>query len=353
MSKRYKNIYGEIANLRNAYKALNKTRLGKEKYKAAAIRFTEHETVNIRELVAQLQDKSYRVGPYSQFTVYEPKEREIYAPCFRDKILQHMVHSVLKHIYWPCFISDSYACIENKGTHACVERIGHFLRKAQWQYGKGAFIVKIDIRKFFYTIDREVLKKLLRKKIRCHDTLWLLDSIIDSSPAPERGLPLGNLTSQLFANIYLNELDQYVKRRLGVKYYLRYADDAIAMVQSKDEARRILEATRVYLSERLNLDLNAKKSKIFPIEQGVNAIGFKHHPTHRLLRNDCKKKVKRKLRAMPGLVECGSMTEGRAQQMIGSWYGHARYANAFRFIRKLEDKFGFLCYRRNKLHVNL
>lgn len=353
MSRKYKEVFSLIATERNAYEALRKTRLGKEKYKAAAIRFTECETHSMAELLKELRSGEYRPGPYNTFTVYEPKERVIYAPSFRDKVVQHMIHAVLKEIYQPCFIADSYACIEGRGTHGCVERIGHFLRKAKWQHGDNAYIAKLDIRKFFYSIDREVLKALFRKKITCRETLSLLDKVVDSSPSGERGLPLGNLTSQMFANLYLNEFDQYAKRVLKVKRYVRYADDIIAVLGSKEEAQMFVGKAHTFLTQRLHLELNAEKSKIFPIAQGVNAIGFKNYPTHRLLRCNCKCKIKRKLKAFPGLYNRGKITAETVRHIVNSWYGHARYADSFRFTKKLESKFSYLRFADNQVHLSM
>lgn len=331
MSKRYKNIYPDIINIDNAYDALRKTRLGKEKYKLPAIHFMNNETVNINALVEELRNQTYEVGEYTRFKVYEPKEREIYAPKFRDKIVQHMIHNIIKEIYFPCFIYDSYACIENKGTHACNDRIGHFMRKSKWEYGENAYIVKLDIKKFFYNINRDILKKLLRKKITCYPTLVLLDNVIDSSPG-ELGLPLGNLTSQIFANIYLNEFDQFMKREIRLKYYIRYADDVVIMVSTKNEAKRVLGLSERFLISKLKLQLNENKSKVFPITQGVNTIGFKHYTTHRLLRNDSKRKIKRKIRSH----QLGNIDTNKMIQMYRSWIGHAKNGNTYNFICSLE-----------------
>jgi retron-type reverse transcriptase len=331
MSKSYKNIYPDIINIENVYYALHKTRLGKEKYKLPAIHFVNNETVNLNYLVYELSNQTYEVGEYTKFKVYEPKEREIYAPRFRDKIVQHMIHNVIKEIYFPCFIYDSYACIENKGTHACNDRIGHFLRKSKWEYGESAYIVKLDIKKFFYNIDRDVLKQLLRKKITDRSALKLLDVVIDSSPG-EIGLPLGNLTSQIFANIYLNEFDQYMKRNMKLKYYVRYADDVVIIVSSKKEAKGVLEKSEQFLHNKLKLRLNEDKSKIFPIKQGVNAIGFKHYATHRLLRNDSKRKIKSKIRS----YQSGNIDKHKMIQMYRSWIGHAKHGDTHNFVCSLE-----------------
>lgn len=341
MPKKFDNLFELIvseANIDNAYK---KTQKGDMKYKRGSLRFSQDVTMNLSALRRRIVSGEYAPSEYHCFRVYEPKERLIYAPAFEDKIVQHMINNILKDIYKPCFIYDSYSCIEGKGTHACVDRIQHFLRRAKRQYGPKAFIVKMDIRKFFYSMDREILKQLLRKKIRCSRTLRLLDSVIDSSPNAI-GLPLGNLTSQLFANIYLNELDNFCKRKMQLKYYVRYADDMLAIVPSKEQANKALARVKGFIEQYLQLNLHSGKSKVFPLSQGVNAVGFKVYPTHRLLRNDCKKRIKRKLKKIPGLIHAEKMTTEKANQMVSSWSGHARHGNSYRFIQRLLQRFDLL-----------
>ena len=344
--KQYDNLFQYIVNEANVDEAYRKTQLGHTKYKRSAIRFSQDITVNLEDLRTRVANGDYVPDEYHSFKVYDPKERLIFAPAFEDKIVQHMLNNVLKDIYRPCYINDTYSCIEGKGTHACVERITKNLRVAKRNYGSGAYIVKADISKFFYSMDREILKDLLRKKIKCGQTLDLLDAVIDSSPG-NIGLPLGNLTSQLFANIYLNELDQFCKRVLGLKYYVRYADDIILVVRNKEDAQDVLKTIGWYVDKYLNLSLHPEKSKVFPLAQGVNSIGFKIHPTHRLLRNDCKKKIKRKIKKMPHLINEGRMTVEKANQMLGSWSGHAKYGCTYKFVQKLLRVYNYL-YTDNK-----
>lgn len=342
MPKTFNNLFEKIVDEDNLYKAYQKVLRGKNKYSIDAIKFAENETYNLRLLRDDLINKAYKHGGYSSFYVYEPKERLIYAPTFRDKIVQIAVNNVLKEIYFKSFIFDSYGSIDNKGTHKCVERISHFMRKAKWLYGDSAYILKLDIKKFFYSIDRDILKSLFRKKIKCKDTLWLLDLIVDTaSKIDEKGLPLGNTLSQLSSNIYLNEIDQYVKRVLGIKFYIRYMDDMILIVKNKDTAKDLLKKLERFAKEKLNLNLNKNKSKIFPIEQGVNSIGFKIFITHRLLRDSCRKKIKRKIKAIPNILKKG-VKAIKIEQILNSWLGHAMKGNSFNFINKLLNKYDYI-----------
>ena len=327
-------LFNEIIEEENIEDAYRKSMKSKCKYKVDAILFDRDKTENVQNLIDELKSGTYKMQDYNQFYVYEPKERLIYAPKFRDKLVQMMVNNRIKHIYQRAFIYDSYACIDGKGTHRAANRIQHFLRKAGWYYSGNAFVVKIDIKKYFYSIDREILKSLLPKKIECNKTLELLCKIIDSSPN-RKGLPLGNITSHILANVYLNELDNYCKRKLSVKYHVRYMDDACLIVGGKEKAKEILSLIQDFLQNKLNLELNEKKSKIFPAKQGINMAGYKIYKTHKLLRNDSKKKVKRKLKKIPGLIATGKMTEDKAEQMLNSWLGHARNANSYNFVLRL------------------
>lgn len=332
-------LFSKTINEVNLYKAYKQTQKGKSKYKPDAMKFALDETYNLAELKQSLIDETYEFGGYDTFPVFEPKPRIINAPQYKDKIVQIAINNVLKEIYYPCLIFDTYACIDNKGTHKCVDRIQHFMRKAKWEYGDDAYIVKIDIKKFFYTIDRGVLKRLLPKKIKCKNTLRLLFKIIDSADIIDLlGMPLGNTLSQICANIYMNETDQYCKRKLSLKYYVRYADDVVIIAKSKDEANKILSLIDDFLKTELHLNINLDKTKIFPIGQGVNGIGFKIHPTHRLLRDSSKKNIKRKAKKIRRLLAEGKMPVEKAEQIFSSWKGHADHGDSYNFIQKLIKK---------------
>lgn len=337
-------IFDKIVNKENIEAAYRQALKGKNKYTSEAIIFSMDETYNLNKLRRSLIEGAYRFGGYMRFKVYEPKERIIDAPHFTDKIVQLAINNVLKQIYQPCFIYDSYASLDYKGTHKCVDRIQHFMRKAKWQYGESAYIVKMDVRKFFYSIDREILKGFFPKKIKCPRTISLLFEIIDSADAlAPLGLPLGNTLSQISANLYMNKLDQYCKRKLSLKYYVRYMDDVIVIVENKQEAQRIKALATSFLQDKLRLAVNVKKTKIFPINQGVNAIGFKIHPTHRLLRNDSKKRIKCKAKKVRRLIEDGRMTVEKAEQILNSWKGHASHGSSYNFINRLIERNDYVC----------
>lgn len=327
-----------------------KSQEGKSKYKREALLFAQNPTYNLKELQKELRDGTYEFKGYFEFKVFEPKERVINAPYYRDKVVQLAVVNVIKDIYYPSFIYDSYACIDGKGTHKCVERISYFIRKAKWQYGNDAYILKVDMKKFFYSIDRKVLKKVIKKKVKCKRTLTLLFKIIDSADIiDDKGLPLGNTISQLCANIIMNELDQYCKRHLRIKYYVRYADDVIMILEDKEKAIQIKDSVVEYTTTKLNLNINEEKTKIFPICQGVNTVGFKMHPTHKLIRNNSKKRIKQKLRKMRRLIIEGKLSFEKAEQIINSWYGHAKQGNSYNFVKKITTKHNYVYINKNNV----
>lgn len=311
-------LYERIYDIRNLEESYKRTQSAERKYRKEAIYFAMSKERKLRDLKKELKDKTYRPGSYIEFYVYEPKKRLVHAPHIRDKIVQFSIHTVLQGIYRSVFIKDSYACLEEKGTHEAVHRIQHYMRLAQWKYEE-PYIVKIDVRKFFYSINRDILKTIYRKKIpeSEQDFLRILDMIVDSSPEGEKGLPLGNVTSQDFANIYLNEIDQFCKRYLGLKWYVRYMDDICIIVKDRETARNVLAKIRTYAKDHLDLELN-EKTHIYPLAQGINTFGFRIHTTHLEVRNSSKAAMKRRIKKIDEKVQSGRLTKKQAQQSVNA-----------------------------------
>jgi len=301
---------------------------------------------NLVSLWRALKDGTYCPGGYHQFYVTEPKHRLISAPRLRDKIVQYAVHTLLWAAYSPVYIKDTYACLEDRGAHKAVAQVQHYIRQCKWQHGD-CWIVKCDISKYFFSIDRGILKKVYRKQIKDEKFLQLLDMIVDSGPGDDVGIPLGNVTSQDFAGIYLNELDQYVKRYLGVKFYVRYMDDFIIMVPTKEEAKRLLELVEGFVRDRLHLELNTK-TRIFPGNQGVNAYGFKIFATHKHVRTRSKVDMKRKIRAMDRKYRAGELPLKNVMLSVNSWLGHARHSNSFNLARKIFAPYDYVTVKHKK-----
>lgn len=328
----------DFAAIEHAYK---QTQKGNRKFRHSSIVFDIHKVYNLTMLWRQLKNETYEVGDYIKFSVYEPKQRIIHAPLIRDKIVQVLVHDQLQAICKKLFINDSYACIQEKGTHRAVQAVYRYMRTMNYQTQGKAWIVKLDVRKYFYSVDRAILKQLIRQNIDDEAFLQLLDKIIDSSPEGSRGIPLGNVSSQDFANIYLNKLDQYAKHYLGLRYYVRYMDDVVAVVASKEQARETLDALTKFLNEKLHVETN-QKSQIFPIKQGVNAYGFKIRTTHIQLRDSSKKAMKRRIKRMDKKLQDGEMTVEEIRQCVNSWLGHARHSNSYNLAKSIFKNYDYI-----------
>ncbi len=256
---------------------------------------------NISELYSDLKNKTYKHGGYHAFNISDPKPREIHKATVRDRLLHHLIYQELYLFFDTKFIHDSYSCRVNKGTHKAVNRFRDFSRIVSKNSTKTCYVLKCDIRKFFANIDHKILKKILAKHIQDKDVLWLLGQLIDSFSARQglAGLPLGNLTSQLLVNIYMNEFDQYVKRELKVKYYIRYADDFVLFSKNKDEPLFSLSYMRGYLKEKLKLEMHPDKVYIKTLASGVDFLGWVNFPHHRVLRTTTKNRMLRNLAQNP------------------------------------------------------
>jgi retron-type reverse transcriptase len=358
---RVSNLYQRTKEPERLQKSYKRTQQGARKYRKAAIMFDMSRERKLGDLQEDLDEHTYKPGGYNKIEVHEPKERIVHAPQIRDKIVQFATHEVLQEVYKPIFITDTYACFKNKGTHDAVQKIQHNMRKCVWENGD-AWIIKIDIRKYFYTIDREILKNTYRKQIPDYEAeyLDLLDDMVNNSPEPDnRGIPLGNVTSQDFANIIGNEIDQFCKRYLGLKYYVRFMDDIIIVVPTLEEAREKLKQITEFVNERLNLELN-EKTKIFPYKQGVKALGYVIKTTHISLQKRTIQGMKRRMKELDRQYKAGEKTEQQVQNAVGSWLGHARFADAYNLCKKIfepypyikfedpKQKFGRKIYRKKK-----
>ncbi len=319
----------DFSTLKLAYKQVIR---GEKKYAKQALEFAMYDMYYLEQLQEELKSGIYEPSGYTAFCVYEPKKRLINAPAFRDKIVQYAVHLALQPIYTNVFYRHSYACLTGRGQHRAMKRVQQMMREI-----KEGWIVKLDITKFFYSVDREILKVLLRKKISEEGFLRLLDSIVNSSPEGEVGIPLGNVTSQTLANIYLNEVDQFLTRFLGVKWYCRFMDDLVWILPTKEIAKSTLDATNTFLRERLRLETN-EKTKIFPLKQGVNAYGFQINVNRIKVRDSSKNRMWRRLNKMGKK----GVPFGNARQSLVSWLGHAKHGDTHKLRVKFESQFAKL-----------
>jgi len=333
-------MFNDIMHEANISEAFNATQRGAPKHKPAAVKFKRQQFHELDKLVSELHNGTYRPGPYASFLVHEPKQRVIFSPSYRDKIVQHMLNNVLSRRYYPLFIRDSYACIEGRGNIRAVLTIQRQLRAIQIEYNIQGHLAKSDISKFFYSIPHDILKHILTKVVTCPLTLTLLYEIIDSSPI-NPGLPLGNLTSQLFANIFLNELDQFCKRQLRIKHYVRYADDIVVTTTDKTNVDIINELIDGFLKDNLRLTLHPRKTQSLPVKHGVSTLGFFITQERLYLLGRQKSRIRKLLHKTPALLEQG-LSYRVIEQRLNSWLAFAQHANPQYFIRALLNDYDFL-----------
>jgi retron-type reverse transcriptase len=315
--KKLDNIYDKITAKENLYSAANLAQRTR-RYRPTSADFNFCLEQEIESLHMELSSKTYRHGLYRQFMVYEPKQRMISAAPFRDRVVHHAVHDIIEPLIDPSFIYDSYACRRGKGTHKAVDRAQSFLRANR-------FCLHGDIRKYFPSIDTFVLKNLIRKRIQDAQALWLLDEIIDSAQAT--GLPIGNLTSQFFANLYLNELDHFVKHELRMPYYIRYMDDFLVFANTKNLLQKTKNTLRVFLRQCLRLRLHEEKTQIHKTVKGIKFLGFRLYNRFRRLTAQNVRFFRKRLRLYEFLFIEKRIKQRCLEDSVRSWTAHSNCAD--------------------------
>lgn len=325
--KRRGKLYQEIISLENLRAADTIAQKGK-KGQYGVILHNKNQEANIQALHIALRDKTYRTSSYDIFLIHEPKEREIFRlPYFPDRIVHHAIMRILEPIFVASFTANTYSCIKGKGIHAA----SYAVRGALHDQARTRYCLKLDIRKFYPSVDHSILKNLLRRKFKDQDLLWLLDEIIDSAP----GLPIGNYLSQYFANFYLARFDHWLKENMCIRYYFRYADDLVILAPEKEILHQLLAEIREYLLLKLRLNIKGNY-QAFPVAaRGIDFVGYVHYHTHVLLRKSIKKSFARKVAKKPSL------------ESIASYYGWAKHCNSRHLLKTLliNEKFQRLQYR--------
>lgn len=315
--KRHGNLYKEITSFENLYVAYKKARKGKG-WQRVVQSFEVDIDGNLECLQTSLLNKSFRTSEYRTKTIYEPKQRTIFIlPFYPDRIVQHALMQVVSPILDKLFINDSYACRVGKGVHRGSARTMEYLRQNK-------YVLKGDMAKFYPSIDHEILYQIVQRKIKCKDTLWLLKEIIFSYGGG-KNVPIGNYTSQWFGNLYLNELDQWIKHKWKVKHYIRYCDDFVIFHNDKNFLHQLKNEIENFIAEKLELSFS--RWSIFPVTQGVDFLGYRHFPDFILLRKSTTKRVKKRLKQMPWLLTHGKITIEQYRSSIASTKGWLQWAN--------------------------
>ena len=321
-------LFEKMISPANLFKSWDHFKRGKRKRKDIQV-FERHLEDNVFQLHENLASFQYQHDRYHFFYVFEPKERYIGKASVRDRLVHQMVHGTLTPIFDKQFIFHSLSSRLGKGIHTGVSHLHQMIRKVSANGTKPCFALKMDIRKFFDSIDHNVLKKLIRKSVFDEKVLKLIDLIIDSFQGKKQGvaLPLGNVTSQLFSNIYLHPLDDFVKRVLRIRYYLRYCDDFIFLSNNPDFLKSLIPIVREFLEQHLRLQLHPKKVTIRKLCQGIDFVGYLFFSKHRLLRVQTKKRMKGRLKKAYLEYLHGTMEASSLDQRLQSYLGILSHAD--------------------------
>lgn len=343
MSKKIKKYFDQhltFGKMLNAHKRARKNKV----YKNEVIKFEINLENNIINLINKIKKNTYHLGNYRSFIVKEPKTREIKALPYVDRVVhQWYIEEFIKPYILPRFVSTTYACIDGRGAHMAVNTIQHYMQIFKRKQKK-FWILKCDVKKFFYNIDPNILYNILKKFIADKKLLEFTKLLIFDKKRKnenEVGIPIGNYTSQFFANIYLNELDKYAKNELKIKYYVRYMDDFIILLPNKNDCINIKKQIETFLWNNLRLELNAK-SRYYPYKMGLNFCGYKIWTTHKLVRKDCKTKIKRKIKTWNKQWENKEIDFKYTLQSLNSWFGHISHANSYNLKQNVLSKCDFL-----------
>lgn len=333
----YSDLFNEIASLENLVSAWEAFKLGKQS-KTDVMEFEWRLEENLFDLHRELERGTYRHSPYEAFYIQDPKQRLIHKATVRDRVLHHSVFKILNPIFEPTFIANSFSCREGKGTHKGVRVLADILRKVSQNHTGPCFGLKFDIYKFFASVDHRILLAVLKRRIQDKRTIRLLKGIIDSfvtQCARSSGLPIGNLTSQLFANVYMNELDQFIKHKLKVRHYVRYTDDFIVVSDSVDYLNSLLPEIEKFLATNLRLRLHPNKISIRKFSQGVDFLGYVILPHHILLRTKTRRRLERKLSQRTAQYAIGIISQESFNQTWQSYKGTLSHANSYKLSQKI------------------
>jgi len=351
--KIYNNLFDQIISPENLFWAWNSFKSGKRN-KRDVLMFERHLEENIFQLHRELRNKTYKHGPYTGFYIRDPKQRHIHKADVRDRVLHHAIFSIINPIFEETFIPTSFSCRIGFGTHKGVDTLENITRTITRNGTRNCFVLKCDIKKFFDSVDHKILLQIIEKRIKDKDAIWLLKSIIESyttvparerervNPVPRKGIPIGNLTSQLFANIYMNEFDQFMKHELHIKHYVRYTDDFAIASPDRVYLENLIEPISKFLSDHLLLNLHPKKISIRKLNQGIDFLGYVIFPKHRLLRTKTRRRMFVKLTEKIMAYHAGVISEKSLVASLQSYLGVMSHADTVRLADKIKNLIWFV-----------
>ena len=323
MARKYRNLIGPITADANMRQAFRLTSLGK-RLTPGFLEYKEFSIINLQDLARAMRDGTYRPGAPYEFRIFDPKERLISALPFEDRIAQHALCAVIAPIFEATLLPRSFACRPGKGTHAAAIAVQADMRRLS-RDGMPLYALKTDFSRYFASIEHAALWRLIEAKISCRATLQLIETML---PRTGIGLPIGNLISQTFANIYAGVVDRHLQQDLGERYWYRYMDDIVVLGHSTDHLRRL--RTSIENLSREKLGLRFSKWSIQPISRGVNFVGYRIWPTHKLLRRDSVIRARRKIAAYRAAGE-----HDRLERFLAAWTGHAQWADSRNLMKSL------------------
>lgn len=349
--KTYNNLYSQIISYENLEKAFKKAKIGKSS-KPYVIEVESKLKDNLISLKNELENFTYAPKSLKRFTIRDPKTRIIHASAFRDRVVHHVLCNIIEPIFDRTFIYDSYANRKGKGVHSAIRRFDKFKRKisingsqlnnTNYENMIIGYVLKADIKHYFDTIDHEILIKTIRRTIKDENVIWLVKQILNQYyfRGEGKGMPLGNLTSQFFANLYLNDLDYFVKHKLRAKCYIRYVDDFVILHNSKEVLFEYKEKIAKYLTN-LKLELHPNKSKIIPLYKGVNLLGFNVFYYHKLIKKSNMRRFKRKFYQKSIRLAVGDLNYEDFINGLQGWLGYAMWANTYNLRKRFLKNFNF------------
>ncbi len=325
MKRQFAHTYDNIISVENLLEAWREFLNGKRKRADVQI-FERHLMDNILSLHRDLTNRTYKHSHYEAFSISDPKPRSIHKASVRDRLLHHALYRMLYPFFDRVFIADSCSCRLGKGTHKAMDRFHAFAYKVSRYHKRTVWVLKCDVRKFFASVDQGVLTEIIKEYIPDQDILWLLERVVSSfySTREGVGLPLGNLTSQLLVNIYMNEFDQYMKHTLKAKYYIRYADDFVILSHDKTWLEEILPKISNFLQQQLKLQLHPDKVSITTLASGVDFLGWAHFPDHRVLRTTTKRRMLKRVSQNP------------KPESVNSYLGLLKHGNTRKIKKEVE-----------------